>query len=114
MKEEIIKNILTELQIPKSFLGFKYITTAVLCVIDMETFSVMELYKRVAKKHKTTASKVEKDIRYALEFCNAQEYFNVTYKVISKEFIELIKDKTLKKLSMEQEILSNDNELYTF
>lgn len=111
MEEKIIKNILVNLDIPVSFLGFKYIKTSILHILNEEIYQITRIYEVVARKHKTTASRVEKAVRYALERSKANKYFEIEHKISNKEFIELIKNETLDKLFVEQGKMSKINEL---
>lgn len=111
MEEKIIKEILLKLDIPISLLGFKYIKTLIIHILNEDTYQITNVYAIVAKKHKTIASRVDRAIRHALEKSKANEYFNIEHKISNKEFIELIKSETLDKLSVEQEIMSKNNEL---
>lgn len=71
LEKREVMNLLDKAQIPKSWLGYKCITTAVPLVMDSnycgQKIFLKDLYKEVAKKHKTTASKVESAIRYVHE-----------------------------------------------
>ena len=111
MEEKVIKNILDKLQIPKHFLGYKYIKTLIINILNKDIYTVIKEEYAVAKSHKTTRSKVERAIRYAVESSIANKYFKVKYKITVKGFVELVKDEVLEKLSMEQEILSKNNVL---
>ena len=111
MEEKIIKEILLNLEIPISLLGFKYIKTLIIFFLYEDISKITTAYKVVAKKHKATASKVERAIRHALERSKVNEYFKIKHKITNKEFIELIKNETLEKLSVKQENMSKNNEL---
>lgn len=111
MEEKIIKEILLNLEIPISLLGFKYIKTLIICFLNEDISKITTAYEIVAKKHKATATKVERAIRGALEKSIANKYFKIEHKIANKEFIELIKNETLDKLSVKQEITSKNNEL---
>lgn len=103
-KEEILtttKEILKKIGIRIDYLGFKYLTTAMLILIeneksDREDLKMMQLYFLVARQHKTTASKVEKAIRYTYEKINLNEYFNVSYANTNRTFLNLLKEEVLK------------------
>lgn len=111
MEEKIIKEILFNLEIPISLLGFKYIKTLIMTFLNNDISKITATYEIVARKHKSTASKVERAIRTALEKSKVNEYFKIEHKIANKEFIELIKNEVLDKLSVEQEIMSKNNEL---
>lgn len=65
------KRLLNKYDIPVNWLGYKYLVTAVPYAIEKicanEKVMLSELYKFVAKKHKTTANKVLYAIRYLFE-----------------------------------------------
>ncbi len=111
MEEKIIKEILLNLEIPISLLGFKYIKTLVAYLLNEDTYQITKIYSIIARKHKTTGSRVERAIRHALTVSKANQYFNIEHKITNKEFIELIKNETLEKLSVKQENMSKNNEL---
>lgn len=111
MEEKIIKEILLNLEIPISLLGFKYIKTLVTYLLNEDTYQITKIYSTIARKHKTTGSRVERAIRHALTASKANQYFNIEHKITNKEFIELIKNETLEKLSVKQENMSENNEL---
>lgn len=106
MEEKIIREILLDLEIPSCLLGFKYIKTLILNFLEEDICKITLAYKIVAKKHKTTADKVERAIRTALGRSVANKHFNIKHKITNKEFVELIKIEVLEKLSVKQEILS--------
>ena len=51
---------------------------------------MMELYYMVAKQHKTTASKVERAMRYAYATIDLKQYFNVTYSINNTDLLFLL------------------------
>ena len=69
-KSEVIQ-ILRQAKVPANWLGYKSIVTAIPMVIDdfigAEPNTLQHIYKEVAKKHKTTAQKVDCAIRYVHE-----------------------------------------------
>ena len=73
--EELEKNeskkMLESFEMPVNWLGVKFVITAIPYTIDKicsnEKVIMNDLYKYVAKRHKTTASKVSCAIRYLLE-----------------------------------------------
>lgn len=75
--ELIITNILKDLSIPVNILGYKYLRTAIF-IASTEPDSLQGitkvLYPAVAKKHRTTASKVERGIRYSIELAWLHTY----------------------------------------
>lgn len=68
-KEEITR-IIHEIGIPAHIKGYMYLREAISMVMnDMDLLSAVtkELYPSIAKKHNTTASRVERAIRHAIE-----------------------------------------------
>ena len=68
--ETIAKQLLKDIGIKLHHLGFKYWVTAMYITLDIEfnnreSLRMMELYYMVARKHRTTATKVERAMRYA-------------------------------------------------
>lgn len=67
--ETIAKQILKDMGIKVHHLGFKYWVTAIYITLDIDLnnrpeLKMMELYYMVARKHRTTASKAERAMRY--------------------------------------------------
>lgn len=89
--------IAKEIGIPINWKGYRFLNTAVHYVIEMENedYNLMYIYHYVAKKHKTTASKVERAIRYihTQKQANIRSYFKVDYRIFNANFIELVKEK---------------------
>ena len=67
--EKKIFNCLNELGITFSFGGREYLKTAITMVLEKGRIPSKELYIDVAKKHKTTATRVERSIRNAIQAC---------------------------------------------
>ncbi len=68
--EERITDIMHEIGIPAHIKGYMYLRTAIQCVIDeIELLGAVtkELYPLVAEEYNTTASRVERAIRHAIE-----------------------------------------------
>lgn len=68
---------------PRHILGFTYIREAVyICIEDPEALKPItkELYPRIAKKFKTTSSRVERAIRHAIEIVWARAQQDVVEK----------------------------------
>ena len=66
----IITNIIKELGMPANLSGYHYIRDAITMVInDIDTIKSITkvIYPNVAKLHNTTASRVERGIRHAIE-----------------------------------------------
>lgn len=98
IKEEIeliAKQILKDMGVKIHHLGFKYWVTALYMALDIELnnreeIRMMELYYMVAKQHKTTASKVERAMRYAYVTIDLKQYFNVTYSINNTALLFLL------------------------
>ena len=68
--EAEITNIIHEIGVPAHIKGYMYLREAITMVVnDMELLSAItkELYPSIAKKYNTTASRVERAIRHAIE-----------------------------------------------
>lgn len=96
------KQLLKDIGIKIHFLGFKYWITAIVIALknDKETeenLTMMALYSLVAKKHRTTASKTERAMRYAYSELDLQNYFNVSYSINNTALLFLLKEKVLEK-----------------
>ena len=105
-----ISNIFVTIGIPPHIKGYQYLRAAIkLCIADTEIISSItkRLYPDVAKQFDTTASKVERAIRHAIEVCwNRGKIDNINNlfgsKIFTKndrptngEFIALLADKLL-------------------
>lgn len=65
-----VTNLMHKVGVPANISGHQYLREAILMVIEdrgLITGITKELYPNVAKKHKTTAAKVERAIRHAIE-----------------------------------------------
>ena len=106
--ENDVTHILHEIGIPAHIKGYQYLRDAIiLSVEDHEMLSSVTkiLYPAIAKKHQTTASRVERAIRHAIEVAwsrgrmeTINELFGYTVsngkgKPTNSEFIALIADK---------------------
>ena len=68
--EIMVTEILRNVGVPANLQGYHYLRTAIILAIQNEDILhriTKELYPGVAKIHKTTASKVERSIRHAIE-----------------------------------------------
>ena len=68
--ETEITNIIHEIGVPAHIKGYMYLREAITMVVnDMELLSAVtkELYPSIARKYNTTASRVERAIRHAIE-----------------------------------------------
>ena len=85
-------NILDELQIKVSLLGYKYWITAVELYLENKTIKMMKLCREIAKKYNTTGSRVERALRHAIEDKEEtiQRYFNVSYDIDNSAFLALL------------------------
>lgn len=93
--KKITKQILKEMGMKTHFLGFKYWITAVTLILKNEkfkdnNFKMMDLYKEVARKHKTTTLKVERALRYSHEELEPEKYFKVNYHINNTAFLYLL------------------------
>ena len=106
--ERRITAIIHEIGVPAHIKGYQYLREAIsLTVADMEVINAVTkvLYPAVAKKFNTTASRVERAIRHAIEVAwdrgdleTLQKYFGYTVsnakgKPTNSEFIAMIADR---------------------
>ena len=106
--ERYITEIMLDIGVPAHLRGYHYLRAAILISgKDMEVVSSVTklLYPTIAKKHQTTASRVERAIRHAIEVAwsrgkmdTIDELFGYTVstgkgKPTNSEFIALIADK---------------------
>ncbi|MBQ1263411.1 MAG: sporulation transcription factor Spo0A [Oscillospiraceae bacterium] len=106
--EVMVTEILHQIGVPAHIKGYQYLRTSILLSIenrDRINHITKELYPTVAKKYKTTATRVERAIRHAIEVAwdrgdvdvlNA--YFGYTIhsqkgKPTNSEFVAMISDK---------------------
>ncbi len=105
--EELEKNetkkMLESFEMPVNWLGVKFVITAIPYTIDKicsnEKVIMNDLYKYVAKRHKTTASKVSCAIRYLLENTDISQKLNHS-KLTNQRLILLIAEKIIDKLNI--------------
>ena len=103
-----ITSIIHEIGVPAHIKGYMYLREAITMVVnDMELLSAItkELYPSIAKKYNTTASRVERAIRHAIEVAwsrgkvdTINQLFGYTVhttkgKPTNSEFIAMIADK---------------------
>ena len=103
-----VSDIIHQIGVPAHIKGYQYLREAImLCVNDSEMVSSVTklLYPTVAKKFKTTSSRVERAIRHAIEVAwdrgdvdVLSSYFGYTIqsergKPTNSEFIAMISDK---------------------
>lgn len=106
--ESEITNIIHEIGVPAHIKGYLYLREAITMVVnDVELLSAVtkELYPSIAKKYNTTASRVERAIRHAIEVAWARgqvetinKLFGYTInngkgKPTNSEFIAMVADK---------------------
>ena len=111
--EVMVTEMLHQIGMPANIKGYQYVRTAIVLVIennDMINHVTKELYPAVAKKYKSTASRVERSIRHAIESAwdrgNIEvinSYFGYTIhnqkgKPTNSEFIAMIADKICLKI----------------
>lgn len=102
-----ISNIMHQIGVPAHIKGYQYLRTAIMyCVNDEEMLSSVTkiLYPTIAKEYNTTASRVERAIRHAIEVAwdrgdveVLSHYFGYTIhaqrgKPTNSEFIAMISD----------------------
>lgn len=103
-----VTNIIHEIGVPAHIKGYQYLRDAIIMTVnDMETINAITkvLYPTVAKKYKTTSSRVERAIRHAIEVAwdrgdveVLNSFFgytvsNVKGKPTNSEFISMIADR---------------------
>ncbi len=106
--ETEITSIIHEIGVPAHIKGYVYIREAIGMVVkDMELLSAVtkELYPSIAKKYNTTASRVERAIRHAIEVAWSRGQVDTIYKLFgytinnnkgkptNSEFIAMVADK---------------------
>ena len=113
--KERITNIMHDLGVPAHIKGYQYLRDAIMMVIDdLEMINGVTklLYPDIAKKYKTTSSRVERAIRHAIEVAwnrgqieVIDEIFRYTIsngkgKPTNSEFIAMIADKIRLEIAM--------------
>lgn len=106
--EAEVTRLIHEVGVPAHIKGYQYLRDAIqMCVKDMDMLNSITkiLYPEIAKKYNTTASRVERAIRHAIEVawnrCNpesVEELFGYTInsckgKPTNSEFIAMISDR---------------------
>lgn len=106
--ESLVTEIIHEIGIPAHIKGYQYLREAIILTInDMDIINAVTkvLYPTVAKKYSTTASRVERAIRHAIEVAwdrgdleTLQKFFgytvsNIRGKPTNSEFIAMIADR---------------------
>jgi len=95
--ETIAKQLLKEIGIKVHISGFRYWSTALIIMEENEMtqsnkISIMELYNCIARKHKTTRTRVERAMRYAYSELNLKQQFNVNYHINNTALLFLLKE----------------------
>ena len=106
--ESMVTNIIHEIGVPAHIKGYQYLRESIMIAVDdMEVINAVTkvLYPEVAKRFGTTASRVERAIRHAIEVAwdrgdleTLQKYFGYTVsnakgKPTNSEFIAMIADR---------------------
>jgi len=106
--EALVTNIIHEVGVPAHIKGYQYLRDGIIMVVeDMDVLNQItkQLYPDLAKKHKTTPSRVERAIRHAIEVAwnrgeigTIENIFGYTIdsnkgKPTNSEFIAMIGDK---------------------
>lgn len=106
--EQEITNIIHQIGVPAHIKGYIYLREAITMVVDnMELLSAVtkELYPSIAKKYNTTASRVERAIRHAIEVAWSRGQVETINKIFgytihndkgkptNSEFIAMVADK---------------------
>lgn len=99
----IAKQLLKEIGIKIHILGFYYWLTTLMIIKENEMkqeekMPMMELYKLVAIKHKTTGERVERAMRYAYLELDLKQQFNVDYPVNNTALLFLLKEEIDKRM----------------
>ena len=106
--ETLVTSVIHEIGVPAHIKGYQYLREAIIIAVeDMEVINAVTkvLYPEVARRFDTTASRVERAIRHAIEVAwdrgdieTLQKYFGYTVsnakgKPTNSEFIAMIADK---------------------
>jgi two-component system response regulator (stage 0 sporulation protein A) len=106
--EALVTNMIHEVGVPAHIKGYQYLRDGIIMVvedIDVLNQVTKQLYPDLAKKHKTTPSRVERAIRHAIEVAwtrgqleTIENIFGYTInankgKPTNSEFIAMIADK---------------------
>ena len=81
--ERVIGETLMEVGIPLAIKGYRYTVTGVKLLLDhpeMADGITKELYPAIARQHNTISSRVERGIRYAIEFAFTNGNSEVLYR----------------------------------
>lgn len=106
--EALVTEFIHELGVPAHIKGYQYIRSAIMMVVedmDLLNYITKQLYPTIAKKYKTTSSRVERAIRHSIEVAwsrgkpeTMDQIFGYTVdtgkgKPINSEFIAMVADR---------------------
>ena len=106
--ESVVTEFIHELGVPAHIKGYQYIRSAIMMVVedmDMLNYITKQLQPTIAKKYKTTSSRVERAIRHSIEVAwsrgkpeTMDEIFDYTVdtgkgKPTNSEFIAMVADR---------------------
>lgn len=89
IKEKEVSKLLRDLGIPANIRGYHYIRTAI-CLASKDPeilhFITKDLYPAIAKEYETTANRVERAIRHAIEKSMTQGYEKMLEEIFSYSY----------------------------
>lgn len=103
--DELLEQVeaeLLRLGIPRALVGFRYHTDAIMWAVQepgCTDFITKELYPDIARRHRVTASQVERSMRTAVQRCWSSERrealdemagYHLTKRPTNSEFIQLV------------------------
>ena len=105
--KNLVTSVIHEIGVPAHIKGYQYLREAIMIAVEPEYINAVtkRLYPEIAKKNGTTASRVERAIRHAIEVAwdrgdleTLQKYFGYTVsnakgKPTNSEFIAMIADR---------------------
>lgn len=104
-----VYNALRELEISAHLRGYEFLKTAMNLIHADKTaiYSVIKLYEAVAKEHNSTAGKVERNIRHALESANSdfltqKKVIGTARELSNSEFMATLHESILVKMADEE------------
>lgn len=99
--KKCVKTVLKNANIPKDFLGFKYLEAILIDSYDhFDDYKISDLYQEYATKFKVTPIRIERAIRYITDSYQRQlqRYFDKRYKITAKKLIFLLQNEVQKEL----------------
>lgn len=98
--KKIAKRLLEEIGMQTHILGFKYWLEALSLVMNdkQEKIVMKSIYCSVAKEYKTTATSIEKTMRYTYKKINLNQVFNTEYPINNKALLFLLIDRISKEM----------------